>query len=350
MSARRLLLPAWPVVGLVLVVAVVAILVGQLGGEFLHDLVVTDLIYLLLAVGLYTFVGNSGVFSFGHMGFAAVGGYTAGLFVVPVASKDLLFESMPTFFVNLHAAPLVATLIAGVVAGLFGLLTAIPLMRLGGLAASLATFALLIIVFVVAQNLKSVTNGQSGLTGVPVSNDLYVVLAWCAVGIAVAYAFSRSRLGLRLRASREDEVAARAAGIGVVNERRVAWTLSAFYMGVGGALFGQLLGTVTPVAFYLDLTLIIVAMLVIGGRDSLAGAVFGSLFVATATELLRRLEIGPDLGVVDIPGRPGVAAVGLGLVMLLALIVRPAGLTGGRELTWPFGRAAIEQPERTEAA
>jgi branched-chain amino acid transport system permease protein len=348
MPARRLLLGAWPLLGLVVVVVVVSTVVAGVGGDYLHDLVVTDLIYLLLAVGLYTFVGNSGVFSFGHLGFAAIGGYVAGLLLVPVATKDLLFESMPTALVNLHAGPLAATLLGGLVAAVFGALTAVPLMRLGGLAASLATFALLIIVNVVAQNLKEVTNGQSGLTGVPASNSVAVVLAWVVAGLAVAYLFQRSTLGLRLRASREDEVAARAVGIGVVWERRVAWTLSSFYMGVGGALFGQLLGTVTPVAFYFDLTLLIVAMLVIGGRTSLSGVVAGTLFVATATELLRRLEAGPDLGPLHVPGRPGVAAVGLGLVMLLALIFRPAGLTRGRELTWPFGRAAIEAPERTE--
>jgi branched-chain amino acid transport system permease protein len=344
----RILLPAWPVVGLIAGVVVVSVVLAGIGGDYVHDLVITDLVYLLLVVGLYTFVGNSGVFSFGHMGFAAVGGYAAGLFVVPVASKDLLFDSMPGLFVHLHAAPLIATLIGGGVAALFGLLTAVPLMRLGGLPASLATFALLIIVNVVAQNLTAVTNGQSGLTGVPVTTSLNVVLAWAAVGLIVAYVFQRSTLGLRLRASREDEVAARAAGISVVFERRVAWTLSAFYMGVAGALYGQLLGTVTPVAFYFDLTLLVIAMLVIGGRTSLAGAVAGTLFVATASELLRRVELGPHIGPIHIGGRPGIQAVGLGLTMLLALIFRPAGLTRGRELTWPFGRAAIEQPERTE--
>lgn len=188
MSARRLL-PAWPVAGLIIIVSVVSIIIGSVGGDFLHDLVVTDLIYLLLAVGLYTFVGNSGVFSFGHMGFAAVGGYAAGLFVVPVPTKELLFDAMPGFLVNLHAAPFLATLVGGLVAAVFGGLTAVPLMRLGGLAASLATFALLIIVNVVAQNLTSVTNGQSGLTGVPTSNSLYGVLAWVLAGIVVAYLF-----------------------------------------------------------------------------------------------------------------------------------------------------------------
>lgn len=345
---RRLLLPAWPVVGLIAIVVVVSVVVASIGGDYLHDLVITDLIYLLFVVGLYTFVGNSGVFSFGHLGFAAVGGYAAGLFVVPIATKDLLFDSMPSFFVNLHAAPVLAVIIGGLVAAVFGALTAAPLMRLGGLAASLATFALLIIVNVVAQNLNAVTNGQSGLTGVPITTTLTVVLIWAAIGLIVAYVFQRSTLGLRLRASREDEVAARAAGISVVFERRVAWTLSSFYMGAAGGLYAQQLGTVTPVAFYFDLTLLVIAMLVIGGRTSLSGAVAGTLFVATASELLRRIEAGDHVGPLHIPSRPGIQAVGLGLAMLLVLIFRPGGLTRGRELSWPFGRAAIEQPERTE--
>ena len=80
-------------------------------------------------------------------------------------------------------------------------------------------------------------------------------------------------------------------------------------------------------------------MLVVGGRMSLAGAVIGSIFISVVQEFLRRLEIGPNIGAIDFPDRPGLAAVGLALIMLLVLILRPNGLTGGREIHWPFGRA-----------
>ena len=222
-------------------------------------------------------------------------------------------------------------------------------MRLGGLAASLATFALLIIVHVVAQNLNQVTNGQSGMAGVPITTTAAGVMVWCMIAIVAVYLFQESRFGLRLRASREDEVAARACGIGVINERRCAWILSAFIVGIGGALYGQFLGTFNADGFYTDISFLIVAMLVIGGRNSLLGAVIGSAFVSVTAEVLRRVETGPDIGFIDIPARPGLEAVGLGVAMVLVLILRPQGLTGGRELSWPFTRAireglALSQP------
>jgi branched-chain amino acid transport system permease protein len=327
----------WPVVPLAVIVVAAASLAST-DGPFLHDTAVTDLVYLLFVLGLYVFVGNSGVFSFGHIAFAAIGAYAAGIFAIPVETKAELFSSMPSALVHLHSSSLVATLIGGAVAALAGALTSIPLMRLNGLAASLATFALLIIVHVVAQNLNQVTNGQSAMTGVPMTTTKTQMIVWCLLGIVVAYLFQQSTWGLRLRASREDSVAARASGIGVYFERRVAWILSAFYMGVGGALYGQFLGTFSPDAFYLDITFLIIAMLVIGGMTSLAGAVIGSVFVSVASELLRRLEIGPHIGPLHIPARPGVQAVGLALIMLLTLILRPGGITGGREIPRPPNR------------
>jgi branched-chain amino acid transport system permease protein len=322
-------------VGPLAALVVVAAEVASTGGAFLHESVVTDLIELLFVISLYIFVGNSGIFSFGHVAFASIGAYAAGIFAIPVATKAELFSSMPPELAHRHAGALGATLIGGGVAATVGFLVSIPVMRLSGLAASLATFSLLIIVHVVAQNLNQVTNGQSAMTGVPQTTSRYDVIVWCFIAMVAAYAFQQSRWGLRLRASREDEVAARASGVGVYWERRIAWTLSTFFMGIAGGLYGQFLGTFSPDAFYLYISFLIVAMLVVGGTTSLAGAVIGSVFISAASELLRRVENGPDIGPVHIPVRPGVQAVGLALIMLLVLIFRPRGLTQGRELHLP---------------
>ena len=221
------------------------------------------------------------------------------------------------------------------------MVTSIPLMRLGGLAASLATFALLvIIVHVVAQNLNQVTNGQSGDGRRSRSRrPQRASLVWCVIAMVLIYLFQESRWGLRLRASREDEVAARAYGIGVHQRARLAWILSAFLMGIGGALYGQFLGTFDANAFYLDISFMIIAMLVIGGRNSLAGAVVGSCFIAVVS---RRAPPAPGRAghrPSHIPARPGLEALGLGAIMVGALILRPNGLTLGREISWPFTRA-----------
>jgi branched-chain amino acid transport system permease protein len=327
----------WPVVPLMLLTAAVTTAALQ-GNEYIHSILIIGLINLVFVIGLYCFAGTSGVFSFGHIAFAAIGAYAAGIFAIAPATKSELFASMPPALIHLHAGSLASTLIGGAVAACAALITSIPLMRLSGLAASLATFALLIIVYTVAQNLNQVTNGLSGLASVPTTTTAPKVLVWAVIFMLVVFAFQESRWGLRLRASREDEIAARAYGIGVYNERRDAWVLSAFVMGVGGALYGQFLGTFDANAFYLDITFLIIAMLVVGGRNSLAGAVIGSLFISIIAELLRHVESGLSISFIHLPGRPGIAALGLGAIMLGSLIWRPSGLTGGREITWPMTR------------
>jgi branched-chain amino acid transport system permease protein len=104
---------------------------------------------------------------------------------------------------------------------------------------------------------------------------------------------------------------------------------------MGGFVYGQFLGTFNPDAFYLNVTFLTIAMLVVGGLRSLAGAVVGTVIVTVVGEILRRLEEGASLGPLSIPSRPGLREGGLALMMLLILVFRPSGLTGGRELPWP---------------
>jgi branched-chain amino acid transport system permease protein len=348
-ALRRTALFFWPVVPPALLAILVTAIAGR-GSEYTKSILILGLINLLFVIGLYCFAGTSGVFSFGHIAFAAIGAYAAGIFAIPSDTKRELFSSMPSSLIGVHQGALVSTLIGGFVAMLAGAITSVPLMRLGGLAASLATFALLIIVHVIGQNLNQVTNGQSGMAGVPLTTTAPRVLVWCLIAMVAVYLFQESRWGLRLRASREDEVAARAAGIGVYQERRTAWILSSFIVGIGGALYGQFLGTFNADAFYFTITFMVIAMLVVGGRTSLAGAVIGSVFISIVAEGLRRIESGTNIGPLHIPSRPGLEAVGLGAIMVLVLVLRPRGLTGGREITWPFTRAIRRSLEQTDSA
>jgi branched-chain amino acid transport system permease protein len=303
---------------------VVAALLGSLGTSELDYVVVTGLVNLVMVVGLYVFVGNTGVFSFGHVGFVAIGAYVTSLLVIPAETKKVLFTSMPGVIADAHLGTLPATLAGGVAAGLVALVLSFALMRLSGLTAALGTFAVLLIINVVAVNWSAVTNGAAGVSAIPVTTDQAAGMAWAVVAILLAFAFQQSRFGLRVRAAREDEVAARASGVAIARERGIAFVASAFLLGVGGGLYAQLLGTITPDAFYLSLTFLTLAMLVVGGMTSLSGAVVGVLVITTLGELLRRAETGI--------GQPGIREVGLALAMLAILILRPQGLMGGREL------------------
>src|SRR6202011_5459655 len=101
-----------------------------------------------------------------------------------------------------------------------------------GLSAGLATFAVLITVNVVISQWDSVTRGAQGLQGVPTDTGMYGTLVWALITMAAAFAFQKTRFALRLRASREDEVAANSIGVNVAMERSIAFAISAFFVGV----------------------------------------------------------------------------------------------------------------------
>lgn len=310
------------------VVVLVALLAdaGTLAQQRTVTLMLVDLVFV---IGLYVFIGNSGVLSFGHASFMGIGAYTTALLTIPELQKSFLLPSLPGFLASAQAPDLIALFVGAVVAMLVALLLAAPLMRLSGLPAGIATLAVLIIVFVVLS--QSVTGETRTLVGIPLSLTLWGALAAALVAMAVAFAFQSSGTALRLRASREDEVAARSVGIGVTRERTVAFVISAGIVAVSGSMFAHLQGSITPDAFYFDITFLTLTMLVVGGTNSLWGAVLGTLVVTGIAELLRQLEKGFSLGFVEVAERPGLTEVGLGVLLLIILILRPTGLTGGRE-------------------
>ena len=329
---------SWPLPALLLLVFAATELVWRTSGPVTKGVAVVALINLTLVVGLYVFVGNSGVFSFGHVSFAAIGAYTAGLLVIPADQKAILQPSLPKFIAHAHFGSVGATLIGGLLAAAVAVVLAVPLMRLNGIAAGLATFAVLVIVRTVANSWDQVTNGAAGLSGLPVTTSKNDALVWALIAIACGFVFQSTGIGLKLRGSREDFVAARSLGVSVRLERRIAWVVSAFFVGIGGGLYGQFLGSFNADAFYLSLTFTTLAMLVVGGMTSLTGAVVGSLAISFVAELLHRIEEGVDAGPIHIPARPGLREVGLAVIMVAILILRPRGITNGRELPWPSRR------------
>lgn len=333
MHRSRKIVPA-PVSTLIalsgLVIVVTAL--GQLGGLVTQRVVTVGLVYIVAVVALYMFTGNSGIFSFGHVGLMALGGYLGALLTMTPSTKQLLFPALPSFASTVQLSPLDATLVSGAATAVVAAIIGFPLMRLAGIAASIGTFALLVIANVVAGNWTGVTGGVAGITAAETTST-GAALAWALVAMVVAMTFQRSRIGMRLRASREDEVAARASGISVYLERRISFVLSAFFAGVAGALYAGFVGTFNPNSFYLQLSFLLVAMLVVGGTYSLSGAVVGTISIAVLAELLRNLETGINLSAtLYIPGRPGLQQLILSAIMLAVLLRRPRGLMGGKEV------------------
>jgi branched-chain amino acid transport system permease protein len=329
----RVMRAIWPVLGLCLLLVVIQTIASGQSLVLQRD-IVQMLINVVLVVGLYVFAGNSGVLSFGQMSFMAIGAYATAIFTIPAVQKAFLLPDLPGFLGDLHLDTLPAAIAAGLVAAAIGAVIAVPIVRLAGLTASLAMFAVLVVVHEVASNWDAVTRGSRTMLGVPTNTTGWSALAWAIVVIVIAYVYQRSNAGLRLRAAREDEFAARAVGVSVPRERWIAFVLSAFIVGVGGFLYAQYQGAFNPNEFYTEITFLTIAMLVVGGMKSLSGAVVGAVTVTLLSQLFDSWEDGVSVGPVDFAGREGLSALLLAAFFLGVLIWRRQGLTGGRELRW----------------
>jgi branched-chain amino acid transport system permease protein len=313
------------------------VIVTAAANSALLDRTVTEaLIRVVFVVGLYVFVGNSGVMSFGHTAFMAVGAYATAWQDCCSMTKSLYMPALPKFILNSTVPPPLATVSSGILASLFAAVVGAVIIRLSGIGASIATFAVLAIVNVVYSNWDGLTAGTSTVVGIPIYTDHWVGLLWAVIAIVAAHFYQISRFGLSLRVSREDEVAAKAAGVDVVRQRLIAFVISAFFVGISGALYAHFLGTISVDAFYLDIAFITLAMLVVGGMNSLSGAVVGVVAISVLIEVLRQLEKGVAVGSLTISVPGGTQEIGLGVAMLLILIFRQSGITGNREIRWPL--------------
>jgi branched-chain amino acid transport system permease protein len=321
-----------------LVLVALTMAVGADGTPSLQGTVTMILCNLIIVLGLQVFIGNSGVYSFGQLGFASAGAYVAALLTLPATFAALQTPALPHLIASAQLGPLPSTLVASAACGLLAAAVGLPLMRTSTLAIPISTFAFMIVVYNVLANWDRMTGGSSGLVSVPRTTGIEAAGLWAAAAVVVALAFKWSARGYRLQATREDEVAARSLGISVTGERLIAFALSGMLCGIGGALAAHQSGVLNPTTFYFGATVTTVTMLVVGGARSVFGAVLGTIAVSTVNEVLRNVEGGAHLlGAVSIGRTPGLAAIGVGLILLATMIRMPDGLSGGREageLAW----------------
>lgn len=335
-AGAELLREFWPLIVLSIGLTLVVVVIQLIGDTITSRTLTEALIRMVVVVSLYIFIGNSGIISFGHIGFMMIGAYGTAWQTMDPMIKDIFIPGLPGFMLDYSSHWILATLAGGLLAALVALISGYALMRLSGIVASIGTFALFMSFYSFYLQWSTWTAGQSTLPNLPVTTTPWVGLAFSLITMLVAFLYARSRFGLALRASREDEVAAKAAGVNVTFQRLIAFTISAFFCGMAGGLYGHFLGLLTVDTFYLPVTFITLAMLVVGGMQSLSGAVVGTLVISFLIEFLRKFEAGFDIGgvILDLPSSS--AEVGLGLVLLLILIFRPAGLTRNAEFYWPW--------------
>ena len=324
-----------PVIQLLAPIALVGIaaLVGTIVSTSAETYVINALVSVVIVVALYVFIGNSGVLSFGHISFVAVGAWAAGVLSMPVEEKPAIMPNVASLLRDHTVGNIWSLALAAAVGAVFALVAGLPLMRLSGLAAGIATFGVLEITHNVLRYWEKIGPGLNTFSAVPETTGLLQASLGAGLAVVVAFAYKRTRFGRLLSATREDAAAARAVGVSVYRQRLIAFVLSGALAGLAGGLYVHLL-PVNSESVYLNLTFLTLAMLVIGGATSLWGAVVGALAVSAVDSFLAEAESGIHVfgQSIDLPA--GTRIVVVGALMALVLILRPAGLTGGREFTF----------------
>jgi branched-chain amino acid transport system permease protein len=319
------------ILGYAALVAVIVVLPPLLGDE--RTFRVTQLTYVavfaIALIGLNVLTGFAGQISLGHGAFMALGAYTTAILSANHGVNELL--TIP---------------LGGLLAGVVGFLFGFPALRLAGVYLALATFGLAIVVPSLARRFESFTGGQAGIllelptspTGRLTPEEWLYYLAWAIaiVLFAAALLFLRGKNGRALRAIRENELAAVSSGISLARYKTVAFGLSAFYAGVAGSLYAILNFIVNPGSFPIDLSILLLLGLVIGGAGSLLGVLGGAAFVEfvpleagnVPAKVIGGLQkLGIPVSDLD-PTTPGVPAVVYGAILILLVAVAPQGLAG----------------------
>lgn len=289
------------------------------------------LISTAIVVSIHIFTGNSGVISFGNISFVAVGAFAAGLMTLGAEQKQSVF---PELFgvIGDHEIGNVASLVLAAAIGLvYAAVVGAALMRLNGLAAGIATFAVLGVTHNVIRNWTKIGPAAKTVPGVPETTGTFQAAAGLIIVVVVAFAYQRSRFGRRLRASREDPAASQAIAIRTFRERLTAFAISGAMGGFAGGLYVHYLGSLTVEQVYLELTFLTLAMLVIGGLGSLWGAVLGGLVISGFASLMSEAEKGIGLFGWDITAPASSRDIVLGGLMVLVLLARPRGISHGNE-------------------
>jgi branched-chain amino acid transport system permease protein len=291
-------------------------------------------IYVILVVSLNLSNGFTGVFSLGHVGFMAIGAYASSILTLPVETKAQNLPDLPDWLAHIQMSFLPALLIAALMAAVIAFLIGIPLMRLSGHFVSVATLGFLVVVHIVLINWTEFTRGARTFSGVLQYTNLWWVYIWVLITIYIVWRVVRSPYGRALLAVRENEIAAQAVGVNLLNSRQLAFVVSAFLTAIGGGLLAHHLTSFSPATFYFTMTFNIIIMLVLGGIGSISGSVVGAVLFTVLSELLRNAELGITIGTLRIPPVYGLSQIILAIIFILIVTFRRKGLMGDREIDW----------------
>ena len=303
-------------------------------------------VYALIAVSMNLLNGFTGLFSLGQAGFMLIGAYSYAILTIPMAKRAAVYQYYDGGIVQFTIGLLPALLVAGVVAAIFAALVGMPVLRLKGDYLAIATlgFAEIIRAFIQWDAIGPLTNGSNLLKTYPTLKTAMpgntVLFTFIVVGVCIGLILLliNSTYGRAFKAIRDDEIAAEAMGINLFHHKQMAFVISSFLAGIGGALLAMYQGTLQANGFKSAMTYEILLIVVIGGLGSVSGSVIASfLFIACSEWWLRFLDAETMIGDFKVPLlAPGFRMVAFSIVIMVVVLFFRKGIMGDKEL-WELG-------------
>lgn len=319
------------------VLIILLVLISVFGHRYSIYILNISGIHVIGAIGLNLLIGYTGQVSIGHAAFIAVGAY----------STTILGQWAPI-------PSLLLILLSGVISGVVGMVVGIPCLRLRGLYLAMATMSFSIIIEYMLFHWIDLTNGPMGMAapvlsilGYPINN--HVRFFYCILIIIIVLAFAvknltRMKIGRAFVAIRDRDIAASIIGVNLTRYKVLAFGISSFYAGICGSLLAYYMTHINPESFDLFLSVQYIGMIIVGGLGSIAGSIFGAVFMTVVPELLKLLfEISESALGMKVPEFTDQLRVALyGFLIIVFLIFEPGGLFAIWQRvkiyfkTWPF--------------
>ncbi len=313
--------------------------------------------YALVAVSMNLLNGFTGIFSLGQAGFMLIGAYVFSIFTIPVEHRPIVYQYYDGGIVQFTMPFIAAMILGGLVAALFAFLIGLPVLRLKSDYLAIATLGFAEIIRTIFQwdKLGALTNGSNMLRLFPTFNDFNIknadgevtvylstlipmLIAGVCIGIILL--LINSTYGRALRAIKDDEIAAEAMGIHLASHKQIAFCVSSFFAGIGGAMLAMYQTTVQAKSFTTAMTYEILLIVVIGGLGSVTGSVLASfLFVACSEWWLRFLDQKQYINGHELPLlRNGFRLVIFSVIIMIVVLFFRRGIMGTKELPDLFRR------------
>ncbi len=298
------------IVGILSIYLILKLLIGgNVLNRYHISIVIFICINIILATSLNLATGFLGQLALGHAGFMAVGAYVSAITAVALKSSGLPDTLMLV----------ISLLVAGIFSGIVGIAIGIPALRLRGDYLGIITLGFGEVIRVIINNMKSITGGAQGFTGIPRIANFDNVFWITIIVVGILYALTHSRQGRAIISIREDEIASEAVGIQTTKYKVLGFAIAAFFAGIGGGLYAHHLAFLDPKTFGFMKSVEILVIVVLGGMGSLTGSIIAAIILTILPEALREFA--------------NYRMLIYSFILVVMMIFRPQGIFGTKEFS-----------------